>query len=134
MAGRFTTGIFIDRIGNKSAAVMCFSLLILTLLWLQWAQDLWMFYLFAVVYGLAHGGIYTVVSPIVVEYFGIRSHGVLLGIVAFSGTAGGAIGSVIAGYIFDVTASYSLAFWISVAVAAIGLGLISSLRQTRQDA
>ena len=32
-----------------------------------------MLYLFAVVYGLAHGGFFTVISPIVAELFGIGS-------------------------------------------------------------
>ena len=131
MAGRFVIGIAIDRIGNKHSMIICLILFILALLWLQMARELWMLYLFAVVYGFAHGGLLTVVSPIVAEYFGLRSHGVLFGIVFFSSTVGGAIGPVIAGHIFDITGSYSLAFWVCTAVGVIGLGLILSLRQAR---
>ena len=130
MAGRLVIGIAIDRIGNKHSMIICFILLILTLLWLQLVRELWMLYLFAIVYGFAHGGLFTVFSPIVAEYFGVRSHGILFGIVAFAGTVGGAIGPLLAGYIFDITGSYNLAFWISTAVGAIGLGLILSLKQT----
>ena len=133
MAGRFVIGIAIDRIGNKHSMIICFILLISTLLWMQLARELWMLYLFAVVYGFAHGGLFTVISPIVAEYLGLRSHGVLFGIVAFSGTAGGAMGMVLAGYIFDITGSYSLAFWICTTVGALALGLILSLRQTRSN-
>ena len=134
MAGRFVIGIAIDRIGNRLSMIICLILFISALLWLQMARELWMLYLFAVVYGFAHGGLLTVVSPIVAEYFGLRSHGVLFGIVFFSSTVGGAIGPVIAGHIFDITGSYSLAFWVCTAVGAIGLGLILSLRQARPDA
>ncbi len=130
IAGRLVTGITIDRIGNRHSMIICFILLILTLLWMQLVSELWMLYLFAVVYGFAHGGLFTVFSPIVAEYFGVRSHGILFGIVAFAGTVGGAIGPLLAGYIFDITGSYNLAFWISTAVGAIGLGLILSLKQT----
>ena len=131
MAGRFITGIAIDRIGNRLSMIICFILLISALMWMQLARELWMLFLFAVVYGFAHGGLFTVISPIVAEYFGLRTHGALFGIVFFSSMVGGAIGPVIAGHIFDTTGSYSLAFWICTAVAAIALGLIVSLRQTR---
>jgi MFS family permease len=128
MVGRFITGITIDRIGSKRAMICCFGLLIVALLWLQTAQELWMLYLFAMVYGIAHGAFFTAISPIVAEFFGIRSHGVLFGIVAFSGTVGGALGPVVTGYIFDVTAGYSLAFWLCAMMSALGLVLIVSLK------
>ncbi len=131
MVGRFVTGVAIDRIGNRLSMIICLILLILALLWLQLAGELWMFYLFAVVYGLGHGGLLTVISPIVAEYFGIRSHGALFGIVFFSTMVGGAIGPVIAGYIFDTSGSYSLAFQICTGVGALALVLILTLRKTR---
>ena len=134
MAGRFVIGIAIDRIGNKPSMIICLILLISALLWLELAGELWMLYLFAVVYGFGHGGLLTVISPIVAEYFGLRSHGALFGIVFFSSMVGGAVGPVIAGYIFDITGNYSLAFWICAAVGTIALGLILSLSQLRQNA
>jgi MFS family permease len=124
MAGRFITGIAIDRIGSKRAMILCFVLLIGGLLWLQIAREVWMLYLFAVIYGLAHGGYFTTISPIVAEFFGIIAHGVLFGIIAFSGTIGGAIGPILAGYIFDVTARYSLAFWLCTLMSVLGLALV----------
>jgi len=133
MVGRFVIGIAIDRIGNRPSMIICLILLILSLLWLQLARELWMFFLFAIVYGFGHGGLLTVVSPIVAEYFGIRSHGALFGVVLFSTMVGGAIGPVIAGHIFDTTGSYNLAFWICAAVGAVALVLILSLRQITPD-
>ena len=129
IAGRLLVGAAIDRIGNRMTIIICLILLILALLWLQMAKELWMFYLFTMVYGLSHGGLYTVVSPIVAEYFGTRSHGALFGIVFCCSMVGGAIGPVIAGYIFDVTGSYSLAFWIIPAMGALALLSISTLRK-----
>ena len=128
MAGRFITGIAIDRIGSKKAMILCFILLIAGLLWLQMAKKLWMLYVFAVIYGIAHGGYFTTMSPIVAEFFGLNAHGVLFGIVAFSGTIGGAIGPILAGYIFDVTAGYSLSFWLCTLMSASGLLLLLLLK------
>ncbi len=128
MAGRFISGLTIDRIGSKRVMIFSFILLIIGLLWLQFAKELWMLYLFAVIYGVAHGGFFTAISPIVAEFFGIKAHGALFGIVVFSGTFGGAIGPVLAGYIFDVTAGYGLAIWICTLISALGFTLISLLK------
>ncbi|MBA7648986.1 hypothetical protein ES703_56778 [subsurface metagenome] len=108
--------------------ILCFILLIAGLLWLQIAKELWMLYLFAVIYSVAHGGFFTTISPIVAEFFGISAHGVLFGIVAFSGTVGGAIGPILAGYIFDVTSAYSPAFWLCTLISALGLVLLLLLK------
>lgn len=131
MTGRFVTGIAVDRFGNRLSMIICLILLILAFLWLQLARELWMLILFAAVYGFGHGGLFTVISPIVAEYFGLRSHGALFGIVFFSSMVGGALGPVIAGHIYDTTESYNLAFWTCTAVAAMALVLILSLRQIR---
>ena len=124
-------GVAIDRIGNRRSAIICYIMLLAAFLWMQMASELWMLILFAVVYGLAHGGLFTVISPIVAEYFGVRAHGALFGIVFFSSMVGGAVGPVIAGHIFDTTLSYSLAFWVCTAVTALALTLAISLGQKR---
>jgi MFS family permease len=134
MGGRFMTGLNIDRIGSKRVMIFCFILLIIGLLWLQIAKELWMLYLFAVIYGTAHGGLFTAISPMVAEFFGIKAHGALFGIVVFSGTFGGALGPFLAGYIFDVTAGYSLAIWMSTLVSALGCILVSLLKPIDEDA
>jgi MFS family permease len=134
MAGRFVVGNAIDRIGNRNCMICCFVLLITVLLWLQLANKLWMLYLFAALYGFTHGGFFTLISPIVAEYFGLRSHGLLFGIAVFAGTVGGFIGPIFAGHIFDMTASYRIAFWGCICAAAVGLGLIFSLRPPQPPA
>jgi len=126
--GRFMTGFAADRFGSKKTMIACFVLLLSALLWLQAAEALWMIYLFAVVYGTAHGGFFTAISLIVAEFFGIKAHGVLFGIAAFCGTVGGSIGPFVAGYIFDITAGYALAFLLCALVSAIGLALMTRLK------
>jgi MFS family permease len=128
MVGRVSIGIAIDRIGNKKSMIICFILLVASFFWLQAARNMWMLYLFAVVYGLAHGGIFTVISPIVAELFGIGSHGVLFGIVVFSGTVGGSIGPLLAGHIFDTIGSYHPVFLILSGVGVAGLLLTLFLK------
>jgi MFS family permease len=128
MAGRFISGLFIDRIGSKRVIIFCFILLIAGLLWLQIATELWMLYLFAVVYGVAHGGFFTAFSPLIAEFFGIKFHGALFGITMFSGNFGGALGPVMAGYIFDVTGRYTGAIWLCTVISILGFVLVALLK------
>ena len=128
--GRIVMGATSDKIGDKRTMIICFIMLLISLLWLQLAGELWSLYLFAVLYGFTHGGIFALISPTVAGLFGTRSHGVILGVVLFSGTLGGAIGAVLTGYIFDVTQSYRLAFWLLTVVITLGLILMAILKTT----
>ena len=106
----------------------CLLLLIISLLWLQIAETLWMLFLFAFIYGLAHGGIFTAVSPIVAEIFGIKAHGTILGIVVCFGTTGGAIGPIFTGQLFDMTGSYAPAFLAFIIISTCSLGILYLLK------
>jgi MFS family permease len=128
IGGRILMGLFADRFGNKQAMVLSSGLMMLALFWVLVAKDLWMLFLFAVVFGFGHGGIATMESPIVANIFGMRSHGVILGLVFFCDTIGGSIGPFLAGYIFDVTSSYTLAFLICAILSVITLIAILLLR------
>jgi MFS family permease len=102
------------------------------LIWLQVAKTLWMFYVFAALYGFAHGGVFALGSPLVAGLFGTKSHGLIFGIVIFSSTIGGAIGPILAGHIFDVTRSYQAVFYILAGLSITGLILTASLKPVRQ--
>jgi MFS family permease len=131
MLGRFLSGLAIDRWGSKPVMAFCFILLLAALAWLQLAHRLWMLYCFAVVYGLAHGGFFTAISPLVAEWFGIRFHGALFGVVVFFGTTGGAVGPLMAGWLFDLSGSYRATFQIITAVAIVAWGLLLSLKPVK---
>jgi MFS family permease len=133
MLGRFTMGMVNDRIGGKRSLITCFVILIGGLIWLQLSTLTWMLFLFATIYGFAHGGLFTVMSPMVAELFGTGSHGLLFGIVLFSGTLGGAIGPLMAGSIFDLTGSYRLVFVILTVMALTGFFLVTTLRPPAKD-
>jgi MFS family permease len=107
-------------------------MLLCGLIWLHVASQAWMLFLFAVIYGFAHGGFFTVMSPTIAEFFGTGSHGLLYGIVLASGTIGGAAGPLMAGYTFDVTGNYRIAFLILILLAVIGFILITLLQPSRE--
>ncbi len=128
--GRVALGAAADRIGNKSAIIIGFALLAASLIFILFVKQVWMLYPFTVIYGLAQGALFVLFSPMVAELFGLSSHGVIFGVITFVGSVGGAIGSALAGHIFDVTSSYQIAFFICAVIASMGLILSFLVRPT----
>lgn len=121
--GRVALGGAADRIGDRKAFIIGFILMTAGLFWLMPAKQMWMFYLFAAVFGFAHGGMGASESPLVASLFGLRSHGLILGVSSLAFTGGAAIGPFLAGYIFDATNSYQMAFLICATIGILGLVL-----------
>jgi len=110
IAGRVTMGAFADRVGTKLAAVIAIVMFTAALFWLQLADELWMLYLFAIIFGFGYGGLVSLTSPLTADLFGLRSHGTILGVALFFGSMGQASGPFLAGKIFDASGSYQPAF------------------------
>lgn len=128
IAGRLMTGLSFDKLGGKRSLQLCLIPLALSFFLLMATANVSGLFLFALIYGFAHGGLFTIISPIVAEYFGMRSHGAIFGVVLFFGTLGGAAGPIVVGMIFDRSGSYDSAFLILAVLAIIGFALASGLR------
>jgi len=116
--GRLVIGFISDKIGSLLALSICLSLGTLGIIWLLFANESWMFYLYAVVQGLSFASIVTLLPVLTAELFGVKSLGVIMGTLIFVGIIGEAIGPTLTGSIFDITGSYRLAFLICVGVIA----------------
>ena len=127
VAGRLMVGGLIDRIGGRNGYLLCFTALIISLVSLAYVETTGVLYLIVAAYGFGHGGLFTVVSPTVAEYFGMRAHGAIFGTVLFFGTVGGSVGPIVAGWVFDQTGSYFLAFLGLAALAVTSFALVLSL-------
>ncbi len=128
IVGRIIMGFSSDRIGNKWALTICYGFLCVSLGWLLLANRLWMLFVFAIVYGFAHGGFFVVMSPLIAEFFGTASHGAIFGMMIFVSNIGGAIGPLLAGYVFDLTGSYRGMLWGLPLISTVGLGAALMLR------
>ncbi len=117
--GRFSLGFISDRIGARRVLTACLVTVTLALIWLLFSKEIWMLYAFAVVFGVAFGGIVPLQPLVVADLFGLSSLGIIFGTVHFLGTIGGALGAPLAGSIFDVTRSYHLAFLICVIIGVL---------------
>lgn len=128
IAGRLVIGSVIDRLGGRIALLGCYAVLFLAFILLQFAGNAVMLYVFAVVYGFAHGGAFTSMSPFVAELFGTRLHGLIYGTIVFVGTFAGALGPVFAGGVFDLLGTYRPAFAVMLALMVVASASIGSIR------
>ena len=119
--GRIILGFTGDRFSNKNTLLISFILLAGAFIALSVSGTVGMLYVFAVLYGFFFG-VGLLLAPITAEYFGLASLGVITGAINFATNIGGAIGPTLAGYIFDTTGSYRLAF-ISGGITAIVAGI-----------
>jgi MFS family permease len=127
IVGRLLVGQLVDRFGARKVLCSCLGTLLIALLILRLTNSpMWLFPA-ALIYGVAHGGLFTAISPSVAECFGMRAHGAIFGTVVFFGTLSGAAGPVIAGMLFDQFHTYNLAFTILAVLAATGTLLAATL-------
>lgn len=129
IVGRLLMGFVSDRIGRKLTSVICALLHAGALVWLLWAQELWMLYLFALLFGFALGGLSPAMAALISDAFGVSRLGSILGVLEIAFGAGAAAGSAIGGLIFDVRGSYFLAFLIGALALTVVALLITLMRK-----
>ena len=117
-----------DSIGRKKVAIASALLMASAMLWLVGASNLWMLYLFGIIFGLGYGGIDPPVAALIGEAFGLRNIGVIMGVLVISWGTGAAIGPALAGYLFDISGNYVSAFLIgmvAMVIAAVSILLVT---------
>ena len=124
IVGRLVMGGGADRFGGKNAYILSFVLLLASLVGLVATSAHLPLFLIVALYGVTHGGFFTLVSPVVAEYFGMQAHGSIFGTILFCGTLGGSIGPILAGRVFDLTGSYQPSFIRLGVLALIGLVVV----------
>ncbi|MBW1765569.1 MAG: MFS transporter [Deltaproteobacteria bacterium] len=129
IAGRLIIGKVSDNIGRKVTTAACALCTALAMIWLNWAQDLTMLYIFAAVFGLFHGGFDTIIAALIGDTFGVRNIGMIMGSLQVTFGLGMVVGSALAGVLFDINQSYFVAFLIGAAAMFIVSLLISLTRR-----
>ena len=127
---RLSVGRISDTVGRKVPGIICSLIGTGALIWLIWIPDLSMFYLFAIAFGIAYGGIGVINLALVGDIFGRRNLGTIMGFLEVGFSTGSAIGSLLGGFVFDVTDNYTVAFAIGAANMLIaGLCIAAITRQ-----
>lgn len=125
IVGRLVVGFISDRIDRNISCMFCLLLQAFAMSWLAWSHDLWMFYVFAIVFGFAYGGISTITAGFIGDAFGLKSIGSISGTLVIGFSIGAATGPLIGGFLFDIFNDYFAAFLAGALSALIGIPLLA---------
>jgi len=128
IVGRVVTGAVSDKVGAKNLLPVMLMIEAVMLFFLMESKGTTMFYLFAILFGLAYGGSVPLIPAVTADFFGPGSMGTIFGVISFGGILGGAFGPLLAGTLHDSTQSYGTAFLAISIVAAVGALLAFFLR------
>ena len=132
IVGRIFLGSLADKIGSRNIFIIGFSLMSAVFFLLAPARELWMLYIFAVTFGFSQGGMGASESLLVADIFGLRSFGLIYGVVGCGFTLGAAVGPWVAGFLFDLTGNYQPVFIACAVVGILGLLLTACIRPIRE--
>ncbi len=120
-------GVLGDRFGPRRVYLASLLLLALAMFWLAASATMWMFYVFAVAFGVGTGGWFPQIPMLAARIFGTRHMGSIYAALLLGDGLGGVVGALVAGYVFDTVGSYRIAFVLAAGVALVGVVLSAVL-------
>ena len=118
--GKVIFGRVLDKIGSRNTMLIGFSMINIAFIILIFAKGGSAIFISAGIFGFFYGAITVSMSPITAVLFGLKSHGLILGVYGACVTLGGALGPYFTGYIFDHLSSYKWAFIACTVVSVFG--------------
>lgn len=132
--GRLSFGWLGDLFGQKYLLAISFLLQAVSLVLLLSAQVTSQLVLFLAMFGPAIGGSLVLRSTLIRVQFGRRSFGSIQGLVVAVMTVGGILGPAFAGWVFDVTGSYGIAWIVLAALTVVAGATVLLVRRPRPAA
>ncbi|MBA7614515.1 L-lactate transporter [subsurface metagenome] len=126
LIGRLGFGLLGDFFNKRYLISISFALQVLGVFIFAYidGDKVWLLIPFLITYGAGFGGTIPLRPALLADYFGTRSFGTIFGWVALIGMLGGVASPVIAGWIFDITGSYQLAWQIFALTTVPAIPLI----------
>lgn len=118
--GNLLIGFLALKFNLKKLAIMSLALILLGMILLLLTRSLPMAFTYTIIFGFGYGGSFVAVMSLLSSYFGRKDYPKIVGAMMVFSIIGNA-GAPIAGAIYDVTKSYTIAFTIALIAAAIGL-------------
>ena len=84
---------------------------------------------FAIAFGIVDYSTVPITASLVASHLGIERMGLATGLISAGHAVGGSLGAFLGGYLFDVTASYSLLWWSGVWLAVVAAMLVLPLSE-----
>ena len=137
VAGTIVTGTLSDHIGRELSAVLAYAVSIVGVicaLFITGPDHAWLLWIHACFFGLTWGARGPAVTAKTADLFPGPNLGAILGVITVGTGIGSAVGAWGAGWIFDISGSYRLAFVASIVSYLVGCAAFWALRRppTRQ--
>ncbi len=130
--GNFVWGLLADRMPTRPLLVMALLLRLAGMGVLLIVSDIKTAYLFAAINGFTEGGLRTLTTLLMSEYYGRQNFGSIFGLTRALQVAGFAAGPLISGAVYDATGSYDAAFVAFLALVALACGLVAMANRPTQ--
>lgn len=131
--GRLWLGTFVDRCDKRYVIMVCFLIQGIAVFTLAHYHHVVILYLGTLAFGLTMGNIIMMQSLITGECFGLVSFATVSGLAGVFTMTGAAFGPSIAGFIFDATQSYRMAFTIFAVMSAVAILVIYFAKPPKPD-
>ena len=130
---RFASSVLTERLGGRAVLTMALIGQSTPVFILFFANDAWVFYLFAVVFGLCYGGEMVGFPIINRQLFGARAPlGSIYSFQMLGAATGMALGGWLGGILFDVSGAYTWSIIASIVLGYLGLPLALALPRHRR--
>lgn len=130
---RFGSPILSDLLGSKLIMALCFVLQVLPIIILLMASQLWMFYAFAVLFGMGFGGEMSSFPIINRQYYKGAPVARTYGWQMMGAGTGMASGAMIGGFLRDITGDFNATLFVSMAFSSMGVISIILLPSTKKE-
>ena len=134
LVGRLGFGVLGDYVEKRYVLIVCTLLQALGIFILANASNLLLVWLFVVVYGIAYGGAIPVFMAIVGEYFGRKNFAAIRGWMQLFHIPATVLGPIYAGWIYDTTDSYQIAFMSFMVALILGTAFLFIARRPPRPA
>ena len=132
---RFAFSVLAERLGGRTVLSIALLGQSLPVLVLFFANDAWVFYLFAVMFGLCYGGEMVGFPIINKQLFGAKAPlGTIYSVEMVAATTGMALGGWLGGGLFDMSGSYTWSLIASLSIGILGLPLALALPRHKKAA
>jgi MFS family permease len=123
LGGRLLLGLLADRFGAKRVLICGLAVQTAAIVAYLFARELHEFYVVALVFGMAYGGVMPLYAVLARDYFGQRIMGSVFGAATMLSSLGMSIGPVAGGWIFDRFGTYAYLYIGSAAVGVMAISL-----------
>ncbi len=134
VVGRLIAGAVSDRFGTRLTIGAAYLLEILALLALLWLPSREALLASLVAFGAGFAASDTMVAKVIPEVFGLRAIGAIMGVLTLGWRLGAALGPASAGFLYDLTGSYTIPFGAAPLAVVASWGLFTLGTSRRRDA